>query len=386
MRSPSQHQIASEAGVSRSTVAWALSPALRHRLRPETVRRVENAMRQLNYRPHRHAQMLRSGRSGLIGIMYAGGIAHLTGERVNRMVRSVRVHGYKPMVVNSMWATDNFQSAFEELLDARIEGLIVEGPHSPYRPQLLASVKRADFPIVVLSGTELPSIPHVRGDFRTGMKELVRHVIGVGHRRLMFLVNWVDPKLARHDLWRNIDKARGLVDALREVNGALQGDAGRIRTLFPKDDSWRELMTSRDASITCEIYLHSGEHDWLHPYQDGRRAMEDLLHRGSLPDALLCVNDEWAIGASAACAKAGVRIPHDKAITGFDNDPAGELLGVPLTTVSQPVEKQAETAVDLVLEMIEGKRPRNSNDIIRLPTQLVVRESCGAGLSTRQRS
>jgi len=378
MRSPSQHEIADKAGVSRSTVAWALSPALQHRLRPETVRRVERAIKNLNYRPHRHAQMLRSGRSGVIGIMYAGGIAHITGERVNRMVRSVRVHGFKPMVVNSMWATENFQSAFEELLDVRIEGLIVEGPHPHYRQQLIESARRADFPIVVLSGTELPSIPQVRADFQTGMKELVRHIIRIGHRRLMFLLNWLDPKLSLHDLWRNIDKAHGLVEALREADGVLRGDAETIQTLFPDNGSWRELMSRRDAPITCEIYQSRAEHDWLHPYQDGRHAMEEILCRGSLPDVVLCVNDEWAIGASAACAKAGVRIPQDMAITGFDNDPAGELLGVPLTTVSQPAELQAETAVDLILDMIEGKRHRNSDDIIRLPTQLIVRESCGS--------
>ena len=110
-------------------------------------------------------------------------------------------------------------------------------------------------------------------------------------------------------------------------------------------------------------------------YRPGYLGMKALLERGELPEAVLCGNDQWAHGALRACHQAGVRIPRDLALTGFDNDPVGEYGATPLTTMDHPSEEIAHQAVDCLLRMIqEGRKP--SAGTISVRGKLIVRDSC----------
>src|SRR5262245_1685157 len=129
MRHPSQLHIATLAGVSRSTVAWALHPTRRKKLRPETLARVDRVIRQLRYRPHRYAQVMRRGKSGIIGLLRFAGYSQMRSELEFHALQGIRKQGYKPMVIRSMQAPSHVNTTCEELLDAQIEGLIIEGPN-----------------------------------------------------------------------------------------------------------------------------------------------------------------------------------------------------------------------------------------------------------------
>jgi DNA-binding LacI/PurR family transcriptional regulator len=115
------------------------------------------------------------------------------------------------------------------------------------------------------------------------------------------------------------------------------------------------------------------------PHEAGRRLASQLLAApGPRPEVLVCQNDDWAHGALAACAAAGLRVPEEIAVTGFDGSPlsAGGL--APLTTVVQPCREMAIRAVELLLGRIRGKARGGVPREIKLPCQVLVRQSCGA--------
>jgi LacI family transcriptional regulator len=117
--------------------------------------------------------------------------------------------------------------------------------------------------------------------------------------------------------------------------------------------------------------------DWRDGYAPGQAAIRSLIESGERPEALLCSNDDMAIGAIAACVAAGLRVPEDIAITGFDNTTAGRYACPPLTTVAQPTEAVAKKAVELLLKQTRGETISASEELVKLPCQLVVRQSCG---------
>jgi diguanylate cyclase (GGDEF)-like protein len=110
-------------------------------------------------------------------------------------------------------------------------------------------------------------------------------------------------------------------------------------------------------------------------FDTGFRAAEELLKKRKVkPDAIMAANDEMLLGIMAALDKMNYHIPHDIKVAGFDDIEEIKFTHPPATTVRQPFKKEAETAVDLLFELMEG---RNVPEIVTLPTELVVRQSCG---------
>ncbi len=101
-----------------------------------------------------------------------------------------------------------------------------------------------------------------------------------------------------------------------------------------------------------------------------------MLSDSVRPDAVVCGNDNWAIGALSALREGGIAVPKKMAVTGFDNSAVGTYLDVPLTTVAQPSKEMAEHAVDLLLKKIQGRRVPSVP--VKFPCKLIIRESCGA--------
>ncbi len=117
------------------------------------------------------------------------------------------------------------------------------------------------------------------------------------------------------------------------------------------------------------------------PYMaSGKAEMQRLLQRLNRPEAVVCTNDSWALGALSASSEAGLRVPQDIAIVGIDNDPVCEFTCPPLTTSAQPTEAIAKKAVEILFKQMRGEKLSESEWLIRLPCQLVVRQSCGASL------
>lgn len=377
---PGQSQIASLAGVSRSTVAWALHPTRRHKLRPETLRRVQKAVEQLHYRPNRYAQIMRRGKSGILGLLRFAGFSQMRAELEYNVVQRIRAGGYKSMVAGSI-PTPDVGAACEELLDTQVEGVIIEGPNSSQTQDVVERFRGAGIPFVILSGSEMPGTIHVRSDMRVGMREITSHLLRLGRKRLVLILKGVDPRTYRYDWWRNYDKLLGFSDAIREAKGTLLDSDGQLAGLAQLNP---EVSTFTGSSeVQAEVFLDPGDANWFDPHHEGMRAAERVFRRKSKPDALVCTNDDWAIGAIHACRNASIEVPRDIAVTGFDNCSVGQYLSVPLTSASQAVEEKADTAVRILMEITKGSRSAATELVIKVPSHAVVRESCGARLSPR---
>jgi LacI family transcriptional regulator len=192
-------------------------------------------------------------------------------------------------------------------------------------------------PVVTLAGVATDTTVNVHSDNRAGMRALGRHLLhDHGYRTLAYLGGYGDSP-----------------DSL-----------ARYETL------------SADAAAAGAV-LHSRRR-WKGGYSaaDGATVMERLLAGGvTLPRAIVCANDQNALGATYVLRRHGIDVPGDVAVTGFDDVPMARHMRPRLTTVRQPIRELGETAFEVIYSMISRERPAQ-RDIV-LPARLVCRESCG---------
>ncbi len=352
---PTLRQIARAAGVSISSASHILN-GRSIRYSRATRARVETFARRLGYRPNRYAQAMRRRRSGVIGILQHAGLLQAAAQKANQAALAVVTAGYEVLNADVLWRPQGVQMACSSMLDARVEGLLLVDPPASFPPSELRRFRSAGIPVVALGGARFAGVPQVRVDAREGMREIARHLLELGHRRLCLLIpRMLDGRNADVG-WPSIERAQGF----REAHA-------RAR-LAPGPEAILQAETPNEA---------------MHPYQNGRAAMRDLLRRPRLPHAVLCSNDDWAVGALNACAEQRIRVPEDLAITGFDNSMIGEFGMVPLTTFAQPIETIARRAVEILTRLIHGGRLRPDDHLVRLSGELIVRRSCGASFSPK---
>jgi LacI family transcriptional regulator len=200
-------------------------------------------------------------------------------------------------------------------------------------------------PIVTLAGTPTPSSMNVRCDNESGIRSLVRHLVtDHGYRSVGYLSG-------RGDSPDNRARARVFEG---EVN--LAGADAAMGDLWQGD------------------YSASG----------GANVIASLLDAGiKLPRAIVCANDQTALGAIHTLAQRGFKVPQDVAVTGFDDVPVARHLHPPLTTIRQPMQELGAKAFEVLYAGISGANAKH--DVV-LPVQLVVRESCGCTSGSTQGS
>lgn len=361
-----QHQLARQLGVSRSTVAAALNPASTIKLNEATRQRILDAAERLNYRPDRYARVMRGGRSGLIGILHFGGLLQVAAERAFHAAEVLRREKYEVVAADLSWSEASVQAACSSLIDARVEGVIVAGMNIPGEVTNLDRLRTAGIPVVALSGNPLDWAPHFRGDTRMGIYDLTRHLLGLGHRRLaLFTHISMSARDAGDYIWAGSERVKGFQQALEEAGG-------EVVKAFP-NHSARKKEPLVGVIAPCDL-----PSDPFNPFTPGYLGMQSILAQPQRPQAVVCSNDEIAIGALRACREAGVRVPDDLALTGYDDIAQSVYCDVPLTTVRQPNRAMAEAAVQTLLDLIAGE-PMRPKDRLRLfPCDVVVRQSCGA--------
>ncbi len=366
-----QIELARRAGVSRSTVAAVLNPNSKIILRQATRDKVLSIAKQFNYQPQRHARIMRGGRSGLIGILTAEGNSDVHYERMKRLATKFRAAGFDLIVCSPDWYEDGIHGAVRYFLSAMVEGIVIES-YSP-APGQISALREAGIPIVILSADACKGVPSVLCDAEQGVFDVVNHLISLGHRNLAFasstrLLPMRDAHI--HDV--QFGRIRGFCKAIVKRGGSMENADLSFLNLGSHSSPARKNPGLRGDILTVPRIPDSSS------YSNGRRAMEMLLQRNKKADALVCTNDEWAIGAIAAALRRNLKVPDDIAITGFDDAHIAEVSPVPLTTLAQPVSAMTDKAAEILLNTINLKGKREPNLIIRLPCKLVIRESCGA--------
>lgn len=336
--------IAHRAGVSQATVSRVLrgSPLVN----VETRKRVEEAVRELNYKVDRHASSLRLQRSGTLALLLfedpTPDDSHINPfflSMLGSITRACARQG-QDLLVSFQQLSDDWHADYEDSMKA--DGLILlgYGDYLAYRDKLDRLVEQGTH--FVRWGAVLPDQPGVSigCDNRQGGHLVGAHLRGRGRERIAFLGD------ASSHYPEFFERYRGCDDALRADGSAM------------------------DPAL--QVDAESSE-------EAGYAAARELLGRGLSFDAVFAGSDLIAIGAMRALDEHGLRVPEDIAVAGFDDIPMARFAQPALTTVYQDTIRAGELLVDTLLKLVQDQ-PAES---ITLPAQLVVRRSSGQAVINR---
>lgn len=323
-------EIAQKAGVSPSTVSRILRG--KGRVSQETRERVLRVARELGYTPNVSARALVTGRTGTIGFLIhprqSLAYGSFYGEILSGIEKELQSYGFH--VLFSSQISENPPAMVKE---RRVDGLIIAGCDVPEKT--VFSLKEMDIPLVLVD-YHLKGVDSVVTDNEGGAYDAVTHLIKLGHRKIGFICEWFgDLSFA--------ERFEGYKKALADHH-------------IPFDEN----LVAEGAPRTS----NSG-------YIAMRRVLEKVI-----PSAVFAANDATAIEAMQAIREAGLRIPQDIAIVGFDASSLSSHTDPPLTTVRVFRHKMGVVAAQRLMELI--KEPQQPSMLIQISTQLIVRQSCGA--------
>ncbi len=371
MKKVTQSDISKALGISQATVGLVVgntdSP-LKARLNPKTVQRILDKAKEMGYIPHRGAQLMRKGRSNLIILLNFGGYSEITAQRVFHIGRSIHAEGYDFQTIDAYWWTGGADQMVAQVIGLQPEGIIVSGSiQNDFSEKHVEELQQRGIPLVSV-GLRLPGVPRVRYDAKPSQYELTRHLIESGRERLLMLAQ---RPLSRPS-WQTEERIAGFKQAIREHQGKVN-DAGKGQAFTERTGKQK---------LQAAILKVAPRKDQFSPFQQGMSAMSQILQWSITPDALICVNDAFAIGAMSVCFRGNIAIPEAIAFTGFDNLSFSTQGPIPLTTVEQPTEETCYAAVKTLIALL-GKRPEEftSNDEQVFACRTIWRESSGTPIS-----
>ena len=337
--------VAKESGFSSTTVSIVLNNAPLSRYIPVvTKKRIERAAKKLGYRPNQFARSLRSKRSHTVGVM----VCDMTDPYCTLVLRGIENTLYESSFLPILTDVHNQRSRFERylemLLDRRIEGLIVLANWLFLDINLLGDLEKSSVPTAIIScELKTNSISSVIVDNEVGAYAALEHLHSLGHRKIAFIRG---PKT----LADSGPRWRGIRNCARNVG--LELDSRLIV----------DLPELRDP---------------LSSFEAGYKLTEDLLKQKLPFSAILAFDDVTAFGAIRALNKAGMHVPDQCSVIGFDDVAAAALYTPPLTTIRQPMQNMGATAAGIVIEGINSALERRGSGAVhrKITPELVVRES-----------
>ena len=331
MHEPTMADIAAHLGISRQLVSIVLRdmPGASQ----ETRKRVREAAVTLGYSPHMAARTLRQYRSRHIGVAFTP--AHATEpEIVEAIYPAAAQHGYR-VILSAQTSTRNTKQAVAELIEYRCAALIVISPDlTPAETKALAHRVKAPLTVVGFSNRN-HSYDVVTSAGDTGIALVVRHLVELGHRAITYVHNEAMPPGA------------------------------------PRLAGYRQAVA--DAGLTEDI-VSVDDPDYTE--ESGSSAGRQILARGSMPTAVVTGNDQVALGVMTVLSRAGVAIPEQVSLAGFDDSRVARLTSVDLTSARQDPTELAEAAIAAAVRRINDPHLRPTTFV--LAPVLVVRSSTAA--------
>jgi DNA-binding LacI/PurR family transcriptional regulator len=325
--------VARLAGVSHQTVSRVLNG--HPNVKTETQARVQAAIEELGYRRNSSARALVTRRTGVIGVVAFDTTLYGPAQTLAGIEQAARAAGYFLSVVTLQRVTrQEVSEAMDYLAQQAVEGYVVIAPHRTVVEGLADAA--ADRPVVAVEGGEAPDLPVATVDQGGGAELAVRHLLDLGHRTV-----------------HHIAGPRHWLEAEYRVAG------------------WRRALEAAGAPVPEPLFG-----DWR------PRSGHDLggaLVRDRSVTAMFVANDQMALGALRALAEAGVRVPEDVSVVGFDDIPEAEFFTPPLTTVAQDFSEVGRHGIRLLLERLrlpDGASAAPARHVV--PARLVVRTSTAA--------
>ena len=322
--------VARRAGVSTATVSRSLRGL--DRVAPRTRERVAQAARELHYVPSPAASHLASRRTHAVGVVVTTSGRWFWSEVVSGAEGVLRSAGYETLLYILNERSDRRQFFDQMPLRRRVDAVMVLASSVTTREQ--EALRRVDVPVVVVGG-RMTGGASVRVDDSAAAVTAARHLIALGHRDVVMICsNASDPSSRRTTRLRRAGFERALAD---------HGVDGRVVVTHPGIDG-------------------------------GAAAVEELLSHGELPTALFAEADELALGALRTLRRAGIAVPREMSVLGFDDHELAA--AVDLTTISRSPHGHGHSAAVQLLAAL-GSGPLRPADVV-LPTRLVLRATTGA--------
>ena len=323
-------EIARRANVSTATVSRTLNQS--GPVKAATAKKVWRAVTALNYYPNSHARTLVSGRSRLIGLIVSDITNPFFPELVRTFQNLASQKQYDLLLTSTDYLTSRMTVCLRRMLERKVDGVAMMT--SEMDLSLIKELSKRNVPIVFMDVGQMgPRMSHVSIDYGNGIRQAVDHVAALGHRQVAFISGPLELHSSR-------TRRQAFLDGLR--HHGLTPDRKLIR-------------------------------EGTHTAEGGQKAMTELLRLTRRPTAVVCSNDWTAIGALHAIHAAGLRVPDDISLVGFDDIPLASYTNPALTTVRMSAGDVGSTAFQALFSLID--QGHVEGDVYQVPTGLVVRDS-----------
>jgi DNA-binding LacI/PurR family transcriptional regulator len=325
-------EVAKKAGVSTATVSRVVNGTVP--VGALTERLVRSAIKSLGYYPNTHARTLGSGRSHMYGLIISD-IANPFFPDIAKSFESIAVeHGQELLIANTDYQPQRMQVCVRRMLERKVDGVAIMT--SEMDPKLVQLLNKRGVPIVFLdTGRVGHNISNIFIDYVSGIEQAIEHLVSLGHKKIAF------------------------------VSGPPTLTSAKTRS-----DAFVLSLQKKGLRSRAD-YMQIGNHR----IDGGERAMAQLLRLRQPPTAVMASNDLTAIGMMRAIHAAGLHVPEDISVMGFDDIEISNYLQPPLSTIRVP---RAEIAVSAFTALYAASHKRISTGIeYPISTELVIRQSTG---------
>ena len=315
-KAPGVKDVAALAGVSVGSVSNVINR--RESVRPDVRERVEAAIAQLGYKPNPTAQALRRGTSPLVGVAVFDLTNPFFMEAAAAMERVLSREGYIMTLSSTHASVREERDLLEALGRQAVRGVLLTPADSSH--EAATRLVEEGTPVVLFDAAEAPEgLPSVSIDDRAGAALAIEHLLALGHQRICFLNGPADMR-------QSVQRLAGVRDAV---------------------EHWQRLTGSDNVRLT----VRNAE---AYTAQAGYAATEEAIAEAraaseGAPTAVFCANDLLAVGVMSALRVAGISVPGDVSVIGFDDIPLAAQMPVPLTTIRQPMDELGAAAAELLL-------------------------------------
>jgi LacI family transcriptional regulator len=322
--------VARHAGVSVATVSKVLNN--RYGVAASTYAHVQKVIAELGYEASLVAQSLRNHKTNVIGILVFD-LEPFSTELLKGAADAIRDTGFELVIYSAAGRTGDLEG-WERRYLSRLSGTLIDG--AVLVTPTIVDVNYGAPVVAVDPHTGTSQIPTIDADNLRGAHLATEHLIDLGHTRIAMITG-------RHDLLSSVLRERGYRQAMRKAQ-----------------------LDIDERLIQAGEYLPD----------PSRYAARTILSLPEPPTAIFAANDTSALATMAVATELGLRVPEDLSVVGFDNIPESALNVPALTTVEQPIRLMGQRAVEMLIELIEGRPLERTH--LTLETRLVVRASTSA--------
>ena len=324
--------VATYAKVSAKTVSRVVNNE--PNVKEATRKLVQEAIDDLGYVVSISAKRLSSGQSYTIGLIFHNASWHYIQDVQKAVLETANQNGYHTLMHPCDVRNDADVKEILNLVDQRLVDGFIFIPPADIAHELISTLQKNNIPFVRLSPVDRESpLPYVTNTDQQGAYEMTQYLIELGHQQIGYIQGPAEQQ-APHDRFAGYQKAL------------------------------------EDAGIPLAPALIKSGDDY---FESGFSSGNELLALLSPPTAIFCNNDEMAAGVISAAFNAGLKVPSDISVAGFDNIPLSRQIWPPLTTVEQPIFEMAKSATTHLIKILGGEADQNLS--LMLPTKLIIRKS-----------